>query len=51
MKRQRNMAQMKEHIKTLQTELNEMETSNLSDIEFKIMIIRMLNGIKRTRNP
>ena len=49
--RQRNWPQMKEWEKSPEKDLNEMETSNLSDIEFKIMIIRMLNGIKRTRNP
>ena len=27
-------------------ELNEMEASNLSNVQFKIMIIRMLNSIK-----
>ena len=35
MKRQRNMAQMKEQIKTPEKELNKMEISNLSDAEFK----------------
>ena len=35
--RQRNMAQMKEEIKTPEKELNEMETSNLSDAEFKTL--------------
>ena len=29
------MAQMKEQIKTPEKELNEMEISNLSDVEFK----------------
>ena len=47
------MAQMKEQIKTSEKELNEMEMSNLSDAEFKTLVIRMLkvlsedlNGIK-----
>ena len=35
MKRQRNMAQMKEENKTLEKELNEMDIINLSDAEFK----------------
>ena len=35
MSRQRNMAQMKEQIKTPENELNEMEISNLSDAELK----------------
>ena len=36
------MAQMKEHIKTPEKELNEMEISNLLDAEFKTLVIRML---------
>ena len=35
MRRQRNMAQMKEQNKTPEKELNKMEISNLSDAEFK----------------
>ena len=34
MKRERNMAQMKEHIKTPEKEINKMEISNLSEAEF-----------------
>ena len=37
MRRQRNMAQMKEQIKTLEKELNEMEIRNISDAEFKTL--------------
>ena len=37
MMKQRNVAQMKEQIKTPEKELNEMEISNLSDAEFKKM--------------
>ena len=44
MRRQRNMAQMKEQIKT-EKELNEMEISNLSDAEFKTLITRVLKEI------
>ena len=36
------MAQVKEQIKTPEKELNEMEISNLSDAEFKTLVIRML---------
>ena len=39
------MAQMKEQIKTLEKELNEMEINNLSDAEFKTLIIRMLKEL------
>ena len=42
MRRQRNMAQMKEQIKTPEKELNKIEISNLSDAEFKRVVIRML---------
>ena len=41
MRRQRNRAQMKEQNKTPEKELNEMEISNLSDAEFKTLVIRM----------
>ena len=36
------MAQIKEKIKTPEKELNKMEISNLSDAEFKTLVIRML---------
>ena len=56
MSRQRNMAQMKEQIKLQKKELNETETANLSDAEFKILAIGMLheltgylNSIKKTQ--
>ena len=42
---QRNMAQMKEQIKTQEKELNEMEISSLSDAEFKTLVIRTLNEL------
>ena len=45
MRRQSNMAQMKEQIKTLERELNEMEINNLSDAEFKTLFIRMLKEL------
>ena len=40
--RQRNMAQTKEHIKTPEKELSEGEIANLSDAEFRTLVIRML---------
>ena len=46
MRRQRDMAQMKEQIKTPEKELNKMEISSLSDTEFKTLVIRMLKGTK-----
>ena len=45
MRKQRNMAQMKEQIKTPEKELNEMEISNLSDAEFKTLVIKMLKEL------
>ena len=56
MRRQRNMAQMKEQNKTPERELNKMEISNLSDTEFKTLVIGMVkelirycNSIKKTQ--
>ena len=43
--RQRKVVQMKEHIKTPEKGLNEMEISNLSDAEFKTLVIRMLKEL------
>ena len=48
MRKQRNMAQMKDQIKTPEKELNELEISNLSDAEFKTLFIRMLKELRRT---
>ena len=55
MRRQRNMVPMKEQNKTPEKEVNKMEISNLSDTEFKTLVIRMLeeligyfNSIKKT---
>ena len=57
MRRQRNMAQMKEKTNTLEKELNKMKISNLSDAEFKTLLIRMfkelgeeLKSIKRIQS-
>ena len=44
-RRQRNMAQMKEQIKTPIKELSKMMISNLSDAEFKTLATRMLKEI------
>ena len=45
MRGQRNMTQVKEQNKTPEKELNKMEITNLSDTEFKTMVIRMLKEI------
>ena len=39
------MAQMKEQVKTPEKELNKMEKSNLSDAEFKTLVIRILKEL------
>ena len=50
MRRQRNVAQMKEQNKTSEKELNEMEVSNLSEAEFKTLVIRMLEELSEDLN-
>ena len=45
MRRQGNMAHMKEQTKTPEKEINKMEISNLSDAEFKTLVIRMLKEL------
>ena len=44
------MAQMKQQIKTLEKELNEMEISHLSDAEFKTLVIRMCKELREDLN-
>ena len=39
------MAQVKEQIKTPEKELDDMEINNLSDAEFKTLVIRMLKEL------
>ena len=43
--RQRNMAQMKDQRKTSERELNDEEIANLSDGEFKALVIKMLTDL------
>ena len=50
MRRQRNMAQMKEQNKTPEKELTEMKINNLSDAEFETLVIRMLKGLIEYNN-
>lgn len=49
MKKQRNMHQTKEY-KTLVKDCNELEISGLRDKEFKVMVIKMLNKMRKTLN-
>ena len=44
------MAQMKEQIKTPEKEVNKMEISNLSDAEFKTLVIRILKELTEDLN-
>ena len=41
---------MKEQIKTPEEEVNKMEVSNLSDTEFKTLVIRMLKELSEDLN-
>ena len=43
--RQRNIAQMKEQIKTLGIELSDKQVDNLFEAEFKTLVIRMLTEL------
>ena len=42
LRRQRNMVQMREQNKTPEKELSKTEIANLSDADFKTLVIRML---------
>ena len=50
MGRQRNMHQMKEREKSPEKEINEVEASNLPDIEFKKIVISMLKELSENYN-
>ena len=45
MRKQRNRAQMKEQKKTPEEDVNKMEISNLSDADFKTLVIRMIKEL------
>ena len=42
---------MKEQENFPEEELSEMEASNLSNREFRVMIVRILNNMKKTKKP
>ena len=50
MRRQRNMAQMKEQIQTPEKDLNKIEISNLSDALLKTLVVRMLQKLSEDLN-
>ena len=47
MKRQRAMYQMKEQDKTPEKQLNEVETGNIPKKEFRIMIVKMIQDLRK----
>ena len=48
MKRQRAMYQMKEQDKTPEKQLNEVEIGNLPEKEFRIMLVKMIQDLRKT---
>lgn len=48
MGRQKNRPQIEEQENYPEEELNETELSNISDVVFRVMIISMLNNMKKT---
>ena len=50
MRKQRNMVQMKEEIKTPEKAVNEREVSNLSDAELKTLVVRILQQLSEDLN-
>ena len=50
MRRQRNMAQIKDQIKIPEKDLNKTEKSNLSDSEVKTLVISMLKELSEDLN-
>ena len=47
MKRQRAMYQMKEQDKTPEKQLNEAEIGNIPEKEFRIMIVKMIQDLRK----
>ena len=50
MKRQRNIAQMKEQTRNTQVQINEEEISKLPEKESKIMIVKMIQNLENGEN-
>ena len=48
MKRQRALYQMKEHNKTPEKQLNEVEIGNRPEKDFRIMIVKMIQDLRKT---
>ena len=47
MRWQKNMSQMKEQDKTLQDQINEEEIGNLPEKEFRVMIIKIIQNLRK----
>ena len=47
MKRQRTLYQMKKQDKTPEKQLNEVEIGNLPENEFRIMIVKMIQDLRK----
>ena len=48
MKNQKVMSQIKGQTKTPERQLNEVETGNLPEKEFRIMIVKMIQDLRKT---
>ena len=46
MKRQRNTTQIKEHTRNTEVQINEEEIRKLPEIEFRIMIVKMIRNLE-----
>ena len=46
MKRQRNILQVKEHVKNPQNQIKEEEIGSLPEKEFRIMIVKMIQNLE-----
>ena len=46
MKRQRNTAQMKEHTRNTEVQINEEEIGKLPEKEFRIMIVKIIRNLE-----
>ena len=49
MKRQRNTAQMKEQTRNTEVQINEEEIGKLPEKEFRIMMVKMIKKILKTK--
>ena len=47
MRKQKNIPQMKDQGKITTTDLKKMETSNMTDRAFRVMVIKILNGLEK----